>query len=53
MLPLPNRAIGDLWEANDGKKLYGGHPDRAEQLLRDAQKEIHDAAAFADSHQNR
>jgi len=43
-------AIGELEHANDGHKQFGGHRERAEQLLRDAQREIHDAAMFADSH---
>ena len=43
-------AVQDLQQANDGKKEYGGHREQAEQLLRDAQKEINEAAEYADSH---
>ncbi|HVN27742.1 MAG TPA: hypothetical protein VMT64_04610 [Candidatus Binataceae bacterium] len=43
-------AIIELRQANDGRIQYGGHRDRAEQMLLDAQKQIHDAAEFADSH---
>ena len=43
-------AIAELERANDGHKQFGGHRERAEQLLRDAQREIHDAAIYADSH---
>ena len=43
-------AIEELRAANDGRKQYGGHRDRAEQLLRQAQGEITEAAKFANSH---
>ena len=43
-------AIAELERANDGHKQFGGHRERAEQLLRDAQREIHEAAVYADSH---
>ena len=43
-------AVAELRAANDGKKQFGGHRERAEQLLREAQHEIREAAAFADSH---
>ncbi|HXW83711.1 MAG TPA: hypothetical protein VEJ86_04855 [Candidatus Binataceae bacterium] len=43
-------AIAELRAANDGRRQYGGHRDRAEQLLHDAQREIHEAAEYADAH---
>lgn len=45
-----DQAIMELRAANDGKKEYGGHRDRAEQLLVQAQGEIKEAAEFANSH---
>jgi C4-dicarboxylate-specific signal transduction histidine kinase len=45
-----DEAVAELERANDGHKQFGGHRERAEQLLRDAQREIHDAAVFADTH---
>ncbi len=43
-------AVAELRAANDGKKEFGGHRDRAEQLLLQAQGEIKEAAEFANSH---
>jgi hypothetical protein len=43
-------AVQELRTANDGKKEYGGHRDRAEALLIQAQGEIKAAAEFANSH---
>jgi hypothetical protein len=43
-------AVMELRTANDGKIEYGGHRDRAEQLLLQAQGEIKEAAEFANSH---
>ncbi len=43
-------AVMELRAANDGKVEYGGHRDRAEQLLMQAQGEIKEAAEFANSH---
>jgi hypothetical protein len=45
-----DEALAELEHANDGRKQYGGHRERAEQLLHDAQREIHDAAEYADHH---
>ena len=43
-------AVAELRAANDGKKEFGGHRDRAEQLLMQAQGEIKEAAMYANSH---
>ena len=43
-------AMAELQAANDGKKQFGGHRERAEELLKQAQQEIEGAAAFANSH---
>ena len=43
-------AVAELRAANDGKKQYGEHRDRAEELLRQAQGEIDEAATYANSH---
>jgi ABC-type siderophore export system fused ATPase/permease subunit len=47
-----DEAIAELRTANDGKKEYGGHRDRAEALLVQAQGEIKAAAEFANTHHN-
>jgi hypothetical protein len=43
-------AVGELRAANDGTKQFGGHRDRAEQLLLEAENEIKEAAIYANSH---
>ena len=44
-------AIEHLKEAKaSGKMEFGGHRDKAEQLLKDADKEITEAAEFANQH---
>jgi len=43
-------AVAELRAANDGRKQYGGHRDRAEQLLLQAQGEIREAAIYANTH---
>lgn len=43
-------AVAELRAANDGTKQFGGHRDRAEQLLLEAQGEIKEAAIFANAH---
>jgi len=43
-------AVQELRTANDGKTEFGGHRDRAEALLLQAQGEIRAAADFANAH---
>jgi len=43
-------AITALRAANDGKTEFGGHREHAEQLLNDADKEITEAAEYANQH---
>jgi hypothetical protein len=43
-------AVQALQAANNGKEAYGDHRDRAEQMLRDADKQIVAAAEFANAH---
>ena len=44
------KAHEELAKAEDRKKTeFGGHRAKAEQLLNDAQKEIEEAAQYADS----
>lgn len=43
-------AIDQLHRANDGKADFGNHRDRAEQLLNEADKEIVEAAEYANQH---
>jgi hypothetical protein len=43
-------ALQSLREASNGPAQFGGHRERAEELLHQAQREIHEAAEFADSH---
>jgi len=44
-------ALQHLKEANDHEKSeFGGHRVKAEQLIREAQKEINEAAQWADTH---
>jgi len=45
-----DEAVAELRAANDGRKQYGGHRDRAEEMLMHAQEEIRQAAEFANSH---
>jgi len=46
-----NEAIEHLKEAKAaGKMEFGGHRDKAEQLLREADKEIMQSAEFANQH---
>jgi hypothetical protein len=43
-------AINQLRAAKNGKAEYGGHRDRAEQLLMDADKQIVQSAEYANQH---
>lgn len=45
-----DNALKDLKEANDGKFEFGGHREKAEDALKLAQKEIEEAAEWANSH---
>ncbi len=42
--------VEHLKEANNGKMEFGGHRDKAEQLLKDADKQIMEAAEYANQH---
>jgi septal ring factor EnvC (AmiA/AmiB activator) len=44
------QAIKELRTANNGKTAFGDHRDRAEQLLKDADSQIMQAAVFANQH---
>ena len=43
-------ALKDLAAANDGKVEFGGHREKAEELLKQALQEIVAAADFANAH---
>jgi len=44
-------ALQHLKQANDHEKSeFGGHRNKAEQLIREAQREINEAAQWADTH---
>ena len=43
-------ALHSLHEASNGPAQFGGHRERAEELLHQAQREIHEAAEYANSH---
>ena len=45
-----DHALESLHQASNGPEQFGGHRERAEELLRQAQKEIHEAAEFANHH---
>ncbi len=45
-----NQAIEELKRADDGAKKYGGHRDKAEQMLHEALRQINEAAGYADAH---
>lgn len=43
-------ALKDLAAANDGKTEFGGHREKAEDFLKQAQSEIEQAAQYANAH---
>jgi len=43
-------AMQELKAANDGKTQFGGHRERAEQLVRQAAAQIEQAAQYANAH---
>ena len=45
-----DEAVAELRAANDGRWQFGGHRDRAEEMLRHAQEEIRAAAEYANHH---
>ena len=46
-------AIAQLKEARNGKAEFGGHRDRAEELLHQAVAQINQAAQYANSHKGK
>lgn len=44
------KAMEDLQHANNGKEEFGGHREKAEELLKQALTEVQAAAEFANQH---